>query len=75
MTLHTKEYQFQDSMPTQENVKLTDPNLDNVPDLLDDDAKYLDPIAKVSDLGRGLQLSDIKWVMNDLLFMVTTADG
>lgn len=75
----TKEYQFKESVPTQENFPTMNNQADvSAADLLkeedDEDAKFILPIAKIFDLGK-THIRDMRWFMNDLFIMVTTVNN
>lgn len=55
-TVHTREYQFKDSMPTVENMPTVgnreeDASAIRLDDIIQDDVRYLDPIAKILNIG------------------------
>lgn len=78
--MYTKEFQFKDSVPTQENMRAADVSNENI-DLMKEDGeqagdvvKIVEPIAKLKGIGHSV-LSDMKWVFNDNFIMIVTLDN
>ncbi|CDW76778.1 UNKNOWN [Stylonychia lemnae] len=86
-TTVTREYNFKDSMHTQEMVTQNMSALDKTPlnrtnnnqnrqteqDDDGDDIKPLTPIAKIIKIGE--EISDMKWILNDAFLMIVTRNN